>query len=200
MQDQPALLPASQRLAGPVPMADAAPRPPGGSAPPGSDGRDRGRDDKAVSEFVERFAGLLYESGVPRMPARVFVTLLTADADRLTAADLGARLGVSPAAVSGAVRYLIQVGLVSTTGEPGSRRLSYGVPPNVWQHLLSGRNQIMSRWAALLRDGAGLLGPGSPAGERVADSADYFEFVAGELPRVLARWDEYKAEHDRRPG
>jgi DNA-binding transcriptional regulator GbsR (MarR family) len=175
-------------------MADAAPQPPGGSAAPAA------RDAKAAGEFVEHFAGFLYESGVPRMPARVFVTLLTADADRLTAADLAASLGVSPAAVSGAVRYLIQVGLVITTGEPGSRRLSYGVPPNVWQHLLSQRNQIMSRWAALLRDGAALLGPGSPASERVADSAEYFEFVAAELPRVLARWDEYRAEHGRRPG
>jgi predicted transcriptional regulator len=173
-------------------VPDAAPQPPGGPALP-----DAGRDEKAVGEFIEHFAGFLYESGVPRMPARVFVTLLAADADRLTAADLGARLGVSPAAVSGAVRYLIQVGLVIGTGEPGSRRLSYGVPPNVWQHLLSQRNQIMSRWAALLRDGATLLGPGSPAAARVADSAGYFEFVAAELPRVLARWDEYKAERGR---
>lgn len=162
-------------------------------------GRDQGgRDAAAVSEFIEQFAGLLFESGVPRMPARVFVALQTSDTGRLSAADLGAILGVSPAAVSGAVRYLVQVGLVTGAGEPGSRRLFYSVPDNVWQHLLSLRNRTMSRWADMLRDGADVLGSSSPAGERVSESAAYFDFVAAELPGVLARWDEYKARLDHR--
>jgi DNA-binding transcriptional regulator GbsR (MarR family) len=176
-------------------MAEPAPQPPVRAAepdaPPAPPADDR--HPKEIGEFIERFAGLLYEAGVPRMPARVFVTLLTTDADRLTAADIGARLGVSPAAVSGAVRYLIQVGLVIGSGEPGSRRLYYSVPPNVFQHLLTQRNQIMTRWASLMRDGAVLLGPGSPAGQRVSQSAEYFEFVASVLPQVLAQWHEYKA-------
>jgi DNA-binding transcriptional regulator GbsR (MarR family) len=151
------------------------------------------RDEKAVGQFIERFAGILFESGVPRMPARVFVALLTADSDRLTAADLGAILKVSPAAVSGAVRYLTQVGLVSGAGEPGSRRLSYSVPSDVWEQLLSMGNQRMTRWTAVLRDGVDVLGRDSPAGERVTESVRYFDFIAAELPRVLARWHEYKA-------
>jgi DNA-binding transcriptional regulator GbsR (MarR family) len=164
------------------------------------DRRDQDRRDAAaVSEFIERFAGLLFESGVPRMPARVFVALLTSDTGRLSAADLGAILGVSPAAVSGAVRYLVQVGLVTGAGEPGSRRLFYSVPDDVWQHLLSLRTRTMSRWADMLRDGAEVLGSSSPAGERVSESAAYFDFVTTELPGVLARWDEYKARLDHRP-
>jgi DNA-binding transcriptional regulator GbsR (MarR family) len=149
-----------------------------------------------VGRFIERFAGILFESGVPRMPARVFVALLTADSDRLTAADLGAILKVSPAAVSGAVRYLIQVGLVSGAGEPGSRRLSYSVPPDVWEQLLSMGNQRMSRWTTVLRDGVDVLGSDSPAGERITESVRYFDFIAAELPRVLARWHEHKAVPD----
>jgi DNA-binding transcriptional regulator GbsR (MarR family) len=167
------------------------------SEPTGSDPTSAGRDPEAVAEFIERFAGILYESGVPRMPARVFVALLASDSGRLTAADLGASLRVSPAAVSGAVRYLLQVGLVSGAGEPGSRRLSYSVPDDIWQHLLRLRNATMTRWADVLRDGADLLGTDSPAGERVAESARYFEFVATELPAVLARWDEFKARTGR---
>jgi DNA-binding transcriptional regulator GbsR (MarR family) len=131
------------------------------------------------------------------MPARVFVALLSSDSDALSAADLSATLRVSPAAVSGAVRYLLQVGLVSVAGEPGSRRLSYSVPDDVWPHLLTIRNRTMSRWAGILNDGAELLGRDTPAGERVTDSARYFEFVAAELPGVLARWDEFRAESDR---
>ena len=53
------------------------------------------------------------------MPARVFAALLAADASQLSAAELAAVLGVSPAAVSGAVRYLTQIGMVAAAGEPG---------------------------------------------------------------------------------
>jgi DNA-binding transcriptional regulator GbsR (MarR family) len=162
-------------------------------------GPGRGRDEDAVGRFIERFAGILFESGVPRMPARVFVALLSADSDQLTAADLAAILRVSPAAVSGAVRYLIQVGLVSGAGEPGSRRLSYSVPPNMWEQLLSMRDQTMSRWTAVLRDGVDVLGRDSPAGERMTQSVRFFDFVAAELSDVMARWHEYQASLDR-PG
>jgi DNA-binding transcriptional regulator GbsR (MarR family) len=62
-------------------------------------------DDPAIARFVERFALTLLKTGLPRMPARVFAALLTAPDGRLTAAELAERLQVSPAAISGAVRY-----------------------------------------------------------------------------------------------
>ena len=86
------------------------------------------RDGAAVRQFVEHFASLLADSGMPRMPARIFVALLTADTSRLTAEELAGLLRVSPAAVSGGVRYLVQVGLVSRETEPGSRRHVYRMP------------------------------------------------------------------------
>jgi DNA-binding transcriptional regulator GbsR (MarR family) len=70
--------------------------------------KDSERDDAAVGRFVERFAAILEDSGVPRMPARVFVGLLATDSGSLTAAELAERLQASPAAISGAVRYLAQ--------------------------------------------------------------------------------------------
>jgi DNA-binding transcriptional regulator GbsR (MarR family) len=146
--------------------------------------------DGAVGQFTERFASALTEMGIPRMPARTFAALLTSDAG-LTAAEIGAILQASPAAVSGAVRYLIQVGLISSASEPGSRRLSYSVPDDVWQHMIRVRNAEMARWAGIMRDGAEVL-RGSPAGQRVAESARYFDFVAGLLPELQERWDEYR--------
>ena len=68
---------------------------------------------------MERFASVLTESGFPRMPARVFAALLATDSGRLTAAELAALLHVSPAAISGAVSYLVQVNLASREAEPG---------------------------------------------------------------------------------
>ena len=87
-----------------------------------ADGPGTGRDEEAVRRFIERFALTLTESGMARMPARVFAAILTADDGRCTAADLAGLLGVSPAAVSGAVRFLIQLRLVRREREPGERR------------------------------------------------------------------------------
>ena len=153
------------------------------------------RDGAAVRQFVERFASLLADSGMPRMPARIFVALLTADTSRLTAEELAGLLRVSPAAVSGGVRYLVQVGLVSRETEPGSRRHVYRMPDNVWHEMLRVRDRIMMRWADTMRGGAEVLGPGTPAGARLAESALYFEFVSKELPALLDRWEDYKTAH-----
>jgi len=151
------------------------------------------RDQAAVNRFVERFASVLVEAGIPRMPARVFAALLATDSGRLTAAELSEQLQASPAAVSGGVRYLIGVGMVSREGEPGSRRHYYHVPDNVWDEVISGRDRVMAKWTAVLRDGVETVGAETPAGARLAESVQYFEFVSAELPRVLARWQERKA-------
>jgi predicted transcriptional regulator len=153
------------------------------------------RDGAAVRQFVEHFASLLADSGMPRMPARIFVALLTADTSRLTAEELAGLLRVSPAAVSGGVRYLVQVGLVSRETEPGSRRHVYRMPENVWHEMLRVRDRIMMRWADTMRGGAEVLGPGTPAGARLAESALYFEFVSKELPALLDRWEDFKTAH-----
>lgn len=151
----------------------------------------------AVSNFIERFASVLVEAGIPRMPARVFAALFAADSGKLTADDLSQQLKASPAAVSGGVRYLIGVGMVRREGEPGSRRHHYLVPDNVWDEVIRGRDRLMERWAETLREGIDLLGADTPAGVRMADSVDYFEFVIAELPRVHKRWLEHKASMSR---
>ncbi len=153
------------------------------------------RDEAAVRQFIQRFASLLADAGMPRMPARIFVALLTADTSRLTAEELAGLLQVSPAAVSGGVRYLIQVGLVSRETEAGSRRHVYVMPDNVWHEVLRVRDGIMLRWADAMRGGAAVLGAATPAGERLAESAMYFDFVSKELPLMLDRWEAYKAAH-----
>lgn len=150
------------------------------------------RDEKAVSQYIERFAAVMVDSGIPRMPARVFVALLTCDAGRLTAGDLASQLQASPAAVSGGVRYLIQVGLVSREGEPGSRKHVYRVPDDVWNELLILRDRVMSRWTAAFREGIEVLGADTPAGARMAESVRFFEFVSSDLADVLVRWQRRK--------
>jgi predicted transcriptional regulator len=157
------------------------------------------RDEAAVRRFIEDFAQALTEMGVPRMPARVFVALVTSDSGRLTAAELAATLHASPAAMSGAVRYLVELGLIRREGEPGSRRHHYRVPDDVWGEIISIRNRAMARWTAVLREGIPILGPDTPAGLRITDSVRFFEFVGAELPLVIDRWQDRKAALDGRP-
>jgi DNA-binding transcriptional regulator GbsR (MarR family) len=148
------------------------------------------RDPAAVREFIERFTANLTQAGFPRTPARVFVALLTADSSSLTAAELGELLQASPASVSGGARYLVQVGLVTSHGEPGSRRQHYEMSVHVWQDIVGLRDRQFTRWAQDLREGVRVLGPESPAAERMAETVRYFEFISEEMAGLLARWKE----------
>ena len=147
-----------------------------------------GRDDEAVRRFIERFALNLVEAGMPRMPARVFAALLSADDGRCTAAELAALLGVSPAAISGAVRYLMQVRMASREREPGERVDHYRVSTENWYEAITRRDEMMARWVQDLQDGVKAVGPDTPAGERLEETRQFFEFLMDEIPRVMARW------------
>ena len=160
----------------------------------GPGGRDAAAAEDRIFGYIERFAAVLVAAGFPPMPARVFVALLIAESGRLTAADLAATLRISPAAVSGAVRYLIQVGLVHKERVPGSRRDYYRMPGNMWDDLLRMRDQVMSRWGALVREGIDLVGPDTAAGARMAEQAAFLEFATQEMAGLLTRWEKYRAE------
>ena len=161
-----------------------------GASGPGADGA--GPDDPLFA-YIERFAAVLVAAGFPPMPARVFVALLVTDSGRLSAAELAAMLRISPAAVSGAVRYLIQLGLVHKERVPGSRRDYYRMPGNMWDDLIRMRDQVMGRWTALVREGIDLVGADTPAGERMAEQAAFLDFATKELSQILGRWQEYRA-------
>ncbi|MEG3628572.1 GbsR/MarR family transcriptional regulator [Streptomyces poriticola] len=155
------------------------------------------RDPETVSRFVEHFAAQLVEAGLPRMPARVFAALLASDTGALTSAELSAQLRISPAAVSGAVRYLAQVHMVSREREPGSRRERYRVHADQWYEALTNREAVLKRWEDALRDGVAGLGADTPAGRRLAETLAFFEFVEKEVAGMMERW---RVERERRFG
>jgi len=142
----------------------------------------------AVDEFIERFAGLMVDGGMPRMPARAFVALLASDAGRLTAAELTAQLRVSPAAVSGAVRYLTQTGLISREREPGTRRDVYRLHDDEWYEAIFRRERLLQDWERATRAGVEAVGEDTPAGVRLAETAAFFAFLQTEMPALLERW------------
>lgn len=145
--------------------------------------------NESLPEFIEKFAAVLVVAGFPPMPARVFVALLVTDSGRLSAAELVDLLQISPAAVSGAVRYLTGLGLVHKERVPGSRREYYRMPADIWHQVMLLRNHVLTRWAGLLKEGIDLVGVDTPAGRRMAGHVGFFEFLAAEMPAVMARWD-----------
>ena len=146
------------------------------------------RDHEAVRRFVERFALNLTEAGMPRMPARVFAAVLVTEDGRRTAAELAGQLGVSPAAISGAVRYLTQLRLVSREREPGERVDHYRVSSDTWYEAIARRDEMVARWLQDLAEGVKAVGPGTAAGARMEETRAFFEYLLQEVPRLLERW------------
>jgi DNA-binding transcriptional regulator GbsR (MarR family) len=155
--------------------------------------RDR-RDPDAVTHFIERFSSALVEAGVPQMPALVFVALLATDSGRLTADELATQLRVSRGAVSGAVKYLNQLRLVSRERQPGTRRHRYFLQDPTWYELIARREQVLEHWIVTTRAGVDALGPDTPAGVRLLESLRFFEFAREELAAMLERWQARRLE------
>ncbi|MFF5975229.1 GbsR/MarR family transcriptional regulator [Streptomyces sp. NPDC012769] len=153
----------------------------------GGNGSGKG-DDEAVSRFVERFAAEMTAAGMQRMASRVFAALLASETGSMTSAELAEQLRISPAAVSGAISYLSQVSMVSRERDPGTRRDRYVLHNELWYETFTRRDQILTRWEKMLREGAATLGPQTPAGRRTAETADFFAFLHGEMAGIMDRW------------
>jgi hypothetical protein len=145
-----------------------------------------------VLRLVERFALLLTESGIPRMASRVFAYVLADDADGHTAGELAAGLRVSPGAISGAVRYLVQVGLLVKERETGARTDHYGLRSNLWYELYASRLDLIRQWEVAAAEGAELLGPDRAGGVRLRESQEFFAFARADLPEFMERWRRHR--------
>jgi len=149
---------------------------------------------EAVSQFVERFAGVLANSGVPSMSARVMGRMLVSPTGTMTASELAESLQISQPAVSGAVRQLLQVGFISRERLPGSRKDHYRIRDDVFAAILERRNDAIGEWEASIRSGADLFGPETAVGRRLEEAADFFDFIRDDLSQMIKNW---RAQHPR---
>jgi MarR family len=148
------------------------------------------RDEEQVRVFVENMAMFLGDWGFPRMAGRVLMTLTAADEGRLTAGELASRLGVSAAAISGAVRYLQQLRLVVRSPVPGSRSDVYEVPEDSWFAAGIVKGGLYRKLADLSSQGVEAVGgEGAGAGSRrIAEMRDFFLFLDREVAGLLKQW------------
>ena len=155
---------------------------------------DASPERAALLRFVERFALALREAGMAPMPARVFAYALADDADRYTAAELADGLQVSPAAISGAVRQLVQIGFLVREREPGTRSDLYVLDDeNLWTRFTGAELAALQRFEELIATGIDLVGADRPGGRRLAETREFFAFLHEVLADAVARWPQERA-------
>jgi len=151
-----------------------------------ADPRADGRDPAALSQFEQRFTEASVQMGMPRMIARVFTCLMTADSGSMTSAELVRRLRVSPASISKAIGVMEDQQLVRR--ERDGRRERYVVDDDVWYRASIAASSTNVVFAEAALDGAEVLGPDTPAGARLADTGRFLKHFGEDLLRSAEHW------------
>lgn len=139
-------------------------------------------------------ASSLHQAGLARVPSLVFAALLIDDDGRMTSAELAEALHVSPASVSGAVRYLEQISMLRRERERGSRRDVYVVEDQTWHTALMRRDQVYAPMIAALSEGLEAVPEDTPAHRRMVVTRAFFAFVNEEMQGLADRWEQRRRE------
>jgi hypothetical protein len=60
--------------------------------------------------------------------------------------------------------------------------------------MVARRERVLDDWVGITRAGVDAVGPTTPAGARLAESLAFFEFLREEMPALLARWRDQRAQ------
>jgi predicted transcriptional regulator len=146
--------------------------------------------DDPLARLVSAFEA----NGFPRMPASVLIAIMTSEEGVLTAERLSERLQVSPAAISGAVRYLSTVRMVHRHRLPGTRRYAYEVPEHAWYAGSLEQGELYLLLARLAEEATSTVGPRGR--EQLQEMAAFFRFLERRMPEVLQEWRDQRARPD----
>jgi DNA-binding transcriptional regulator GbsR (MarR family) len=153
-----------------------------------------GPEQRAV--FVERMGAALTSAGLARLPSRIFAAVLVDEDGRMTAAEIGEALGVSPAAVSGAVKYLDGVGMVRRERERGSRKDVFVIDDDAWHDTLMQVDTIYRPMISALSQGLEELSDDDPARNRLLVSREFMRFILDEMHGINDRWSTRRKDLD----
>lgn len=151
-------------------------------------------DADPFQEFIESASSELVAQGFPRMPARVLMALTATDDGKATSQELAEWVGASPAAISGAVRYLGLIGAVRNTTVPGTRRHVYSLGDVPWYAASFTRGDMYARIETAMRTPADKMPHDSAARARIQEFADFYAFLRERLPGLLEEWYDARKE------
>ncbi|WP_239127148.1 GbsR/MarR family transcriptional regulator [Asanoa siamensis] len=126
------------------------------------------------------------------MTARVLSALLFTERDTLTAGEIAESLTISSGSVSTALKSLTTVGLIEKVPAPGSRREHFRFREGAWATLMSEQNQLVKVMREAAEQGIASTGEDSPAGRRLAEMRDFYDYLWRELPALIDRWRAQK--------
>jgi DNA-binding transcriptional regulator GbsR (MarR family) len=152
-----------------------------------------GTQRDASEKYVERMGAALAGAGLARLPSRVFAALTVDPDGRMTSAELVEALGVSPAAVSGAVNALSRIGFLHRERERGSRRDVYVVDDDAWHRAMMQHDATYAPMVTALAEALDGLDPGSPEHHRLWVMLEFLRFVGSELDAIGERWTAHLA-------
>ncbi|WP_270366876.1 GbsR/MarR family transcriptional regulator [Microbacterium algeriense] len=147
-------------------------------------------------EPAEQAAAMMTAAGMPRMPARVMMALVAAPEGGYTAAQLGERLGVSAAAVSGAVRYLQQLHFIQRRSRPGDRRDRYEFVHDPFYRSIVGNMPVYSRLSEYIDDIAAAHDDDKGAQDRAVELAEFLRFLSTRMLQIVEDWRELRRTPD----
>lgn len=144
----------------------------------------------ALQEYAERLASVFTAAGFPRMAARVLMTLMMSTDAALSASQLRERLGVSAAAVSGAVKYLETLGMVHRRVHGGSRKELYELPEQAWYTATLRTPPFYDTIASMLPEGVAAARSARAQAplERLVEMQEFFAFMRTRMPQLYEEW------------
>jgi DNA-binding transcriptional regulator GbsR (MarR family) len=144
--------------------------------------------EHAGIEPAEQAAAMMTAAGMPRMPARVMMALVGSPDAGYTAAELAERLGVSAAAVSGAVRYLQAIHIIHRLPHHGDRRDRYDIRDGGWDVVITANMPLYERLADVVDRIADENTAAPQSAIRARDMSEFFRFLARRMPQLLDEW------------
>nr|WP_242625760.1 MarR family transcriptional regulator [Streptomyces sp. BK022] len=117
------------------------------------------------------------------MPARVLSCLFVTDTGSLTAAGLARRLQVSPASISKAIAFLESQSLVRRERDD-RRRDHYVVDNDLFYQSTIASARANDRLVETARRGVAVLGPDTPAANRLENVARFLDFISESITRA----------------
>ncbi|MFG6193949.1 helix-turn-helix domain-containing protein [Nonomuraea sp. JJY05] len=147
-----------------------------------------GPPDGQSYELGDEVIEIAVRMGLPKMMARVLISLWLHEDGRLTAAELTRRLKVSPASVSLAVGYLIEQGLIGRERDPQRRRDIYVVDDNAWYQSIVTSSRKSLDAAEVAKAAGETFGLDAPVGRRLAKGGAFLERVSLDLLESAERW------------
>lgn len=147
--------------------------------------------DAALRNFVDRLAMMLSSDGLSRSAGLMLGYLFVSEGP-CSLEELASELKISKASASLNTRFFEQAGLVERAPS-NDRKMYYQIAPDLWWRSVTskiGPSLALARLAGETSRNAQGLPP--PVQERLHDMADFYNFWAKEMPRVLERWRDIR--------